>query len=336
MMCQDYLDALVEGLSGAEVPQADEHERECARCRERGATMRTALTGIAALPAGTPAGFARGAMARVEHASAPWEKAAQPLWERITEWLTPRLAPLAFGAAAVALVTVGALRMGTHGPVSVAQVATLQSGTPGVVLTPAPGAVAVTVPEHGDARLAMGEVATMDLAGATDARIVGSARVELKTGSGTFDVNHALVGPEGFTIVTPHAIVRVTGTQFGVKVSGTETTVEVYSGHVELASATVPSQPPLQLNPGDRARSTELALFLVKSQRPTWAMPGVTAPAEAPASVALRPPAPGGVGNASGVKSIEQPFGGAATVELKGEPQPGVAANANVHQPFHP
>lgn len=319
MTCQEYLDRLLAGLADDGAAQDEEaaHESSCPKCRERATSLRAALTGLAAAPALTPPGFAKAAMAKVARAQAPWEKPAPSLLERISTWFTPKLVPALAGALGCALLAVAVTRNGSHGPGG-AQLART-----------------VKLTERGFERVSMGEVADATFTAPAEAKLYGNARVELALGTVSLSVHHAQVGPEGFTVVTPHLTARVTGTEFTVRTGGGQTTVELYSGRIEVTPAAAGAAP-IVMKPGERLSGTDAGLVPLVKKDPTWAqLPSVPAGevstrplqpvAEPEPPVASRPaasvPAP-----TSPVPSGSEPVGGTAL--------PDVSSNANVHEPF--
>ena len=324
MTCQEYLDRLLAGLAeDASEAAAAEHEAACAACGARGASMRAALAGIAALPAGTPAGFARGAMSKVSSARAPWEPATLPWMERIAAWLTPAMGQLAAGAALLvvgAVLVSGLFRSKTVPPTEVAKL-TAQAG--GVQVTKSGDVWHVTVPDAGYAQVAMGKAADVTLAEGTAADLKGDAQVDLVRGEVRLDVHHDQVGAQGFRVVTPHCRVLVTGTEFAVRVVGDQTQVTLYRGHVRVEGAQV-----VEMQAGERVMASALFVKLVTAAaRPAWLTLPTTAEADPQPIRALRPSAPPLAGT-SAVPARPAPVEGTAL--------PEVPANANVHEPFRP
>lgn len=338
MTCQDYLDRLLAGLSDdAEARTVEEHERSCARCRERGTSMRAALSGIASLPAGTPPGFARGAMQRVASARAPWEKAKPTLAERLAAWLTPRLIPVACSVAACLLIAVGLTRLsGSRHAGGAVEVARVIDSSGAVSVKEAGGGVTLAVPDKGYARLAMGQVADATFAGAAEARVTGTSLVQIDSGSVTLHVDHKHVGPEGFRVVTPHLTVFVTGTQFTVRVTRDESIVELFAGRVDVKPATT-TLAALTMQPNERVRGTATTLETVTRARPAWPLPPTAAPSAPDEPVrASRPPLALSAQPASArveppADRVRPPRDGEP---VKGTALPGVSSNANVHEPF--
>lgn len=271
MTCQEYLDRLLAGLDdGAGAGEFAQHETACVPCHKRGASMRAALDGIAALPSSPPTGFAKGAWHRVASARAPWETHAPPLTERIAAWFSfARFAPLAAGAVAVAMVALSLASMRPSGPGD--EVARVAQSTPGVEVHRTRRGTELTVPEGGHANLELGGATTVTLTGPAVARARTAAVFELDEGLVMVNVNHDRVGKDGFSVVTPHLALKVTGTEFTVRTTRDESVVELFAGRVELESGTQTRV----MQPNERVRSGGGGLEVVTAppRKPVWPLP---------------------------------------------------------------
>lgn len=326
MTCQEYVNALLEGLAAEDTAGATEHEASCAACRERGASMRAALTGIAALPAGTPPNFARGAMHKVSTARAPWEAVTPPLMDRIAAWLAPMMGQLATAAAClvIGVVVVSSFGKKTTDEAVLAQV---KASAGAVKIDPRGHTTTVEVPEVGYAQLAMGAVADVTLRESTRAELRGRNEVHLTAGEVQLDVHHDKVGPQGFRVVTPHGTVHVTGTEFAVRANAQETQVTLYRGSVRFEGRET-----VTMAAGERLVATPLFVKTITSAaRPAWPMLPTSAEAAPDADVAVRasrPPAALPATRATESKASGPPPAATAL--------PEVPPNANVHEPFRP
>jgi hypothetical protein len=294
MTCQDYMDRMLAGLSEGEAAgELSGHEASCGLCQRRGASMRAALDGIAALPASPPAGFAKGAWQRVASAHAPWEQTSPTLLDRLAMWLSlPRLLPLAAGAAAVVLLASNFMSV-RPGPAPVEKVDEVAfrvlKSSAGVEVASSVHGASVSVPEGGHATLELGPATTVTVAGPASARATRGGLLELDHGSIWVDVRHDLLGPAGFRVETPHLGLRVTGTQFNVRTVLGETAAELITGKIELKHG---SQTRVML-PGERVRATAQRLELVtKASGPLWPLPPAQAREGSSSAQVDRPSAP--------------------------------------------
>lgn len=346
MTCQQYLDALLAGVaddaaagtsgSGTAPAPLAEHERGCAACRERGASFRAALTGLANAPGEPPRGFSRGVMMKVAGAHAPWEPAVPSLVERITAWLLPRFGQLAAGAAFACVLVLTAVSFAPGKKSAAVELARLTGSSGAVGVTPAGENVTVAVPDGGYARLALGAVADATFTGSARATITGSRQIELTAGEARLDVHHEKVGPAGFRVSTPHCTVLVTGTEFSVVVKGDETQVTLFRGRVQVEGAER-----LTMEPGERAVATPVFLRKITTvAKPAWPMLPTSASAVAepePTRIerpgaSLAVPSTGRAGDAPALGPKITPSG----EPVRGTALPEVPSNANVHEPFHP
>jgi transmembrane sensor len=75
--------------------------------------------------------------------------------------------------------------------------------------------------------------------------------VRLVAGGAMFNVQPDPSRP--FTVATPHALVRVTGTRFDVRLGGHDALIDVERGHVQV-TARAPGSPPVSVGAGERVR----------------------------------------------------------------------------------
>ncbi|HUT22931.1 MAG TPA: FecR family protein [Sumerlaeia bacterium] len=111
------------------------------------------------------------------------------------------------------------------------------------------------------------------LADSTTVEIVDANRVELKQGAVWVHVPpRGPVSRKGFHVRSPHCLVRVTGTSFGVSVEGGETRVEVTEGTVAVGR---PGEE-TTVTAGERLRASESGFGAPSSRSEGTRLPGWT------------------------------------------------------------
>ncbi len=95
--------------------------------------------------------------------------------------------------------------------------------------------------------------ATVEFSAPADAAVSGGKQLRLLAGSLTAQVKPQPVG-QPLRVHTPHAVVTVVGTEFGLSVAGAETQLEVVSGSVKLARTL--ADVPLAVGAGEAALAT--------------------------------------------------------------------------------